>query len=73
MEVLNNSENAERCICPNCPTYNDCMKEKEQKLFCARGETECSPEKQGCICGECPVASEYRLSDLYFCKIGKAK
>jgi hypothetical protein len=29
-------------------------------------------EKKGCICGECPVASEYKISGFYFCDKGEA-
>ncbi|MFA6295779.1 MAG: DUF2769 domain-containing protein [Patescibacteria group bacterium] len=67
MIVENNKENFAKCICTGCPTYIDCMKEKNQKLFCAVGKTECNPKKQGCICGECPVASQYGLKKLYYC------
>jgi len=39
-------------------------------LFCARGKAKCEFEKKGCICGECPVASDYRLSGIYYCESG---
>lgn len=73
MKVPNTKENTDKCICPNCPTHNACMKEKAEKLFCATGKSKCELTKQGCICGECPVASQYRLNDLYFCNSGKAE
>lgn len=72
MKVPDTKENAVNCICPNCPTHNACMKSPMTLLYCARGKTRCSFERQGCLCGECPVASDYRLRDLYFCDIGAA-
>ena len=72
MKVDDSKENEARCICPNCPSHaNECM--KEEKLYCGRGKSECKINRQGCLCGECPVASDYQLTDLYFCDIGKAK
>lgn len=70
MKVPNNDENYQNCICNGCPTHNECMKEKKEKLFCSRGKSQCKIEKQGCICGECPVASKYNLNKLYYCVNG---
>jgi len=67
MKVDDNKDNFSACLCDGCPTYNDCMKEKKTKLFCAKGKVECEIKRQGCICGECPVASQYRLNELYYC------
>ncbi len=66
-------ENADRCICPGCPTINECMKNRNEHLFCARGKTDCEMEKKGCLCGECPIGSEYNLIDFYYCSEGAAK
>lgn len=63
--------NNRRCICSNCPSYDKCMTDKMEKLYCAVGKSECAIEKKGCICGECPVASEYKISGFYFCEKGK--
>jgi len=73
MKVPNNPDTKEKCICPNCPTHNSCMKEKKEKFFCSLGKSGCGFDRQGCICGECPVASDYSLNDLYFCESGAAK
>lgn len=70
MKVPNTKENMDLCFCPGCPTHNDCMKEKKEKLFCGTDKTECELKKQGCLCGECPVASKYQLSKLYYCESG---
>lgn len=33
----------------------------------------CDLSRKGCICGACPLWSEYNLTDGYFCLIGEAK
>jgi hypothetical protein len=43
------------------------MKDKMQGLFCAREKSDCEIEKKGCICGQCPLFSEYGLENLYYC------
>lgn len=48
------------------------MEEKGEGLFCARGKSGCDFERRGCICGECPLAADYRLVDFYYCDKGKA-
>lgn len=67
-----NDQNTSRCRCPGCPTYNDCMRGKGERLFCGRGATDCDPSANGCICGDCPVWSDYDLSSYYFCMEGAA-
>ncbi len=72
MKVDDKKENEIRCICLNCPTHqNACM--NVEKLFCARGKSKCQINRKGCLCGECPVGSDYQLTDLYFCDIGAAE
>ncbi len=66
-------ENTSKCLCPGCPTINECMKNRNQHLFCAGGKTECEVEKKGCLCGECPVESEFGLTEFYYCTEGAAK
>jgi aldose sugar dehydrogenase len=72
MRPDNTDENAEGCLCPGCPTYNECMQGKSERLFCSRGATDCGPEPHGCICGECPVWASYGLGSYYFCREGAA-
>jgi hypothetical protein len=66
-------KNAERCLCPDCPTHNECMKSNKEKFFCSLGNTECDIEKHGCLCGSCPVWDEYGLDAWYYCEIGPAQ
>ena len=69
--VPDTEENAEMCLCPGCPTHNECM--KNERIFCSRGKTECDLEKRGCLCGTCPVERNYGLTDFYYCTEGAAK
>lgn len=72
MKVEDTTENAERCVCPTCPTYNECMRNDSELLFCARGKTACMPTASGCKCGGCTVWGKYALGAYYFCMQGAA-
>lgn len=73
MKVPDVQENADICICPGCPTYDKCMGDAHLRLFCSRGDTECDPKSRGCMCGQCPVWSEFKLGEYYFCLEGAAE
>lgn len=60
-------EMLQRCICGGCPSYNQCMQDNQEGLYCARSKSECEFERSGCICGVCPLASEYDLDQLFYC------
>ncbi len=50
------------CVCPLCPSYNDCAKEKEEWLFCVTGSSDgCIDREKGCSCPECPFAKKYQI------------
>jgi hypothetical protein len=70
MKVPETEENVKKCICATCPSYNDCMKEGMEGLYCARGGSDCAIKRQGCTCPQCPVAKEYQLFGGYYCIIG---
>lgn len=64
-------EEKKLCLCPKCPTYNQCTGEKNQLLFCAMSKSEeCEVSRIQCICPTCPVTDDYGLSSLYFCANG---
>jgi hypothetical protein len=73
MKVPDTKENLMKCICMKCPTHNKCMKDNMQGLFCARGKSSCDFSKNGCLCGECPVGTDYKLKEYYYCEVGPAK
>lgn len=66
--VPNTEENAKRCLCPGCPTYNECMRNNNERIYCSRGNTECEFDEIHCLCGECPVWKEYMIKSFYYCK-----
>jgi hypothetical protein len=72
MLVEDNEANASRCRCPGCPTTDDCMKAKDGRLYCSRGQSDCDVYAHGCLCPECPVWSENRLGGRFFCLEGAA-
>jgi len=70
--VPDTEENASRCRCPECPVYNECLKDNEELLFCSRGNTECKIQKRGCLCLHCPNEIEYKLNSFFYCQKGAA-
>ena len=61
-------ENKKLCICPNCPTYNECAKEKDELFYCVLGKSQtCIIKETGCICPACPVTETLGLTKDYFC------
>jgi len=74
-KVENTPENIALCPCPDCPSYNDCAREKGETLFCAGaiGKGTCEYEMNGCICMPCPVHQANNLKDGYYCIKGSAE
>lgn len=73
MKPADTESNASACLCPDCPTYNDCMRDNAELLFCGRGGTSCEVSAVECICGDCSVWAENSLSSYYFCIRGAAE
>lgn len=62
------------CICPDCPTYTDCAKLADERLFCwFGGSKNCISKEIDCLCPSCPVASEMGLKHDFFCTRGSEK
>lgn len=56
----------EDCVCPICPTYNECAKNAGEKLFCVLGKSEnCIDKERGCMCPTCPFARKYGIGVKY--------
>jgi aldose sugar dehydrogenase len=70
--IPDTEENREKCRCPDCPVYNECIKGNGEKFFCSMGKTECAIEKKGCLCLHCPVEIKYRLNSFFYCDKGRA-
>jgi len=63
-----------RCICGTCPTYNGCMREHQELLFCEMGKSPaCPADKRGCICPTCPVTGLLGLKKAYYCVRGSER
>ena len=61
----------EECICPDCPTYNDCARKAGEGLFCAHGSSFiCITKENTCLCKQCPVWKEYGQTNERFCSNG---
>lgn len=59
------------CACPQCPSYNDCAREKGELLFCILGMSNaCIREDRHCTCPSCPLYGELGLSGKDFCMKG---
>lgn len=61
------------CICPTCPTYNECAAKANEKLFCINGKSkDCITKIKGCECPNCPFANTYGIGVIHntFCIMG---
>jgi hypothetical protein len=66
MQILKDDTGS--CICPDCPTYNDCAKDSTEGLFCAHGSSfHCISLEKDCFCPSCPITEQYGLTRNFFC------
>jgi hypothetical protein len=66
----------EQCICPACPLFSDCSREKQETLFCVIGSgKDCSYDAslEGCLCPQCPLTEDFDLTKTYYCALGSEK
>jgi len=66
----------EECICPACPLFSECSRDKKEILFCILGKGKgCKYDAsiEGCLCPDCPVTEEYDLIKTYYCAFGSEK
>lgn len=73
MAAENFQELMSKCVCPPCPSYNDCARGKKEQLFCLVTKHGCSFNKNGCMCPTCPIPNLKKFSGMYFCVDGKTK
>jgi hypothetical protein len=73
MRVEDNADNASRCLCPDCPTYDSCMGRADEKLYCGHARSDCDPTQRRCVCPDCPVWADHSLAATYFCTEGAAE
>jgi hypothetical protein len=61
-------QNRAKCICHTCPTYNECMRADDQRIFCVMGKSAtCTFDKKACLCPACPVTRILGLKRSYYC------
>ena len=72
-KVPDTKENMMKCICGECPSHDQCMKDKMEGFFCARAKSTCEVTRNGCVCGGCPLTPEYSLDKTYYCETGAAE
>jgi hypothetical protein len=59
------------CTCPACPTYTECAKNAQERLFCAVGKSfVCISQEKDCICPTCPITGELGLKNKLYCMRG---
>ncbi|HHY01128.1 MAG TPA: DUF2769 domain-containing protein [Methanothermobacter sp.] len=58
------------CICRECPSFNECMNENKEGLFCILGNSSCRFELIECKCGECPVHIRFQMKYGLYCVEG---
>jgi hypothetical protein len=62
------------CICPDCPTYNECAQTKNELFYCGIGQSPtCITKEQGCVCPACPITEKLGLTKQFFCTRGTEK
>ena len=69
-KVPDTPENVKKCICGECPSYNQCMKGNSELLYCAKEKSACEFDKIGCMCTVCPLTLQFNLDKLYYCETG---
>jgi len=56
------------CICPKCPSYNQCADQGGELVYCITGKSPvCITQDRGCICRKCSVTPEIGLMYHDFC------
>ena len=71
---LINDRLKKRCICPDCPSYDECAKMDGELLFCSYGRSQkCIENEKGCTCPDCPVFKKLELKNSYYCTRGSER
>ncbi|HMK53643.1 MAG TPA: DUF2769 domain-containing protein [Methanobacteriaceae archaeon] len=70
LKTLIGMEKKKICICRTCPTYNQCLEEKKEALFCILGKTSCDIDLVQCECEKCPAHANFQLRHDSYCLKG---
>jgi hypothetical protein len=54
------------CVCPICPTYNECAEKADELIFCITGKSKnCISEERSCMCPSCPFGQKHGIGVKY--------
>lgn len=56
-----------KCLCPTCPTYAQCARDRDELAFCVSKKSSCITDMKVCLCPNCPVHEELDLKYMYYC------
>ena len=65
-KVADTPENMAKCICGECPSKNH----DDMGFYCAKGKSPMTVRRRGCVCGDCALWRDYRLTKGYYCAEG---
>ncbi len=66
-KALIDMEKKKICVCRNCPTFDQCMDENKEALFCILGKSSCNVDILDCKCLECPAHSNFDMRYGSYC------
>jgi len=71
MKPEDNRKNEAICrdFCGNCPSHPG----TDEQLFCVRGKSGQTIQRNGCLCPACQIYADYELERSYFCDEGAAQ
>jgi len=69
-KVSDSQDNYNLCMQGNCSTCPSYPHKDGEGLYCARGASQATIEKNGCNCPECPVWMDNGLTGMYYCAKG---
>ena len=70
LKTLIEMEKKRICICRDCSSFNQCMGENKDALFCILGKTNCKSEIVNCMCSECPAYAKFQMKHNSYCANG---
>jgi hypothetical protein len=68
--ALIDMEKKKICICRTCPSFNQCMDENKEGLFCILGKSSCQVDIVECKCLECPAHNNFEMKNDSYCVEG---
>jgi len=70
LNTLIEMEKRKICVCRECSTFNQCMGENKEGLFCILGGSNCKSNVTDCECSGCPLHRNFQLKFDSYCSNG---